>query len=833
MQMDRAPQNELENVRDEWGTEVSQFLVSSSLHSAPIQRIQSPGTLSFFGSVYGKKACCIFLFASICLIVLLSFFFGHSQRSEDQSTGDTSYSSSDQGGTSVDDVDNLGPVYHNSRDIVYRSPFAAVPVGTTVSLAISTQKDYIRYGYIRLWNHRDGKESRVDLSFVENKQGRDFWMGKVNTSIQEAWCYDKRGKDCPKGGEVGNLLWYRFVVGTQQGNILYYEQMEDLLGGFGQSYENSLDRSWVITVYRNDFSTPQWLQDAIFYHIFVDRFRNGNDSNDPGPEDLYYEKPIFVHSTWNEPLVTMTDEQLGQGLASAEFYGGDLEGILEKLDYIKDLGVNVLYLSPIFESPSNHGYDTIDYTQVAERLGGIVAFRRLISAAKARGFRIILDGVFNHVSSESIYFDRYNRSKRGGACLNVSSLYRSWFEFLPAVDGPCVYSKGKSTANYNSWFGIDTLPVLKSSLPGVRDFIWKKGGNESIATKWLLEGIDGWRLDVANEIDPGLDEPENGYWSGFRSQILGLLPETYIVGEYWGDSLLWTIGNAWDASMNYPLGNAIIGFWLDTSFSDTNHKLGWNPGPIEPLSPSQLDRHIQSFLEKYPPMVIPAMMNILGSHDTNRLLFMLDPNTSRMNPNIYSDPEYAWDIAIRRLIAAISLQMSLPGAPSLFYGDEVGLVGIPRITENTWQSDPANRMPFPWLDEKVNGTPYYLHLKSQEAMQAISNRVKLAIQARNEHNCLRNGSFLAISIKDSEGIYCFLRHDSVTGDCALVALRKQDSSDTIQYQVNAVRQGLPCILPKQRWKNILHSAPEIIQVDDEGTLTLTLESVSVAIFVIV
>jgi len=673
--------NELETVRDDWGAETSQFLSSSNITQIPLHSGSGRDWLFRIVGRYRKKACYVFLSTSICLVILLSFLYWYSpQKTEDAAASGTS--STDQS----DDVDNrLGPIYHNSRDITYRSPFGAVPVGTVVSLVVSTRRNFMRYGYIRLWNHRDRKESRIDLSFVETKQQRDYWIGKVNTSMAEAWCYDQRGQDCPKGGEVGNLFWYRFVVGTQQGNVLYYEQMEDLLGGSGECYENSFDRSWVITTYHRDFSTPFWLQDAIFYHIFVDRFRNGNRSNDVQPGSLYYEKPVFVHSTWNEPLIAMTEEQLVQGLSSAEFYGGDLEGIIEKLDYIKDLGVNALYLSPILESPSNHGYDTMDYTKIAYKFGGLTAFRELVSVAKAKGFRIILDGVFNHVSSESIYFDRYGHWNRG-ACLNLSSPYRSWFEFLPAVDGPCVYdSKGESTANYNSWFGIDTLPVLKSSLPSVRDFIWKKGGNDSIATRWLLEGIDGWRLDVANEIDPGLDEPENGYWSGFRRQLLELLPETYIVGEYWGDSLPWIVGNAWDASMNYPLGNAIIGFWLDTSFSDTNHKAGWNPGPIEPLLPSQLDRHIQSFLEKYPPMVIPAMLNVLGSHDTNRLLFMLDPNTSQMNPNLYSHPEYTWDPAIRRLIAAISLQMSLPGAPSIFYGDEVGLVGIPRIMEGIWQ----------------------------------------------------------------------------------------------------------------------------------------------------
>jgi glycosidase len=345
-----------------------------------------------------------------------------------------------------------------------------------------------------------------------------------------------------------------------------------------------------------------------------------------------------------------------------------------------------------------------------------------------------------------------------------------------------------------------------------------------------------------------------------------LEPETYIVGEYWGDSLPWIVGNAWDGSMNYPLGNAIIGFWLDTSFSDTNHKAGWYPGPIEPLLPSQLDRHIQSFLEKYPPMSVYAMMNILGSHDTNRLLFMLDPNTSYMNPNLYKLPDYPWDFAIRRLVAAVSLQMSLPGAPSVFYGDEVVLFVfglflfessyISRdllVYLESWMalgrgesccdkhfdfvykylflysSDPANRMPFPWLDE--SGTPFYLHLKNEEAMQAVSSRIKLAIQARNEHSCLRNGSFHTVLIQDSQGIYCFLRHDFVTGDCALIALRKTYSTDIIRCSLNTLQQGLACILPNTKWKNILHSTPNVIQVDEDGTLTLELESVSVAIFV--
>eukprot|EP00871_Galdieria_phlegrea_P004858 jgi/Galph1/5373/GphlegSOOS_G4036.1 len=783
-------------------------------------------------SLQGKRAL-YFIVLFIFMFVAIGVISWYTKKSTKADSGSGSASPLlNSSSIPVGEEDGKGALFHNSRHIVYRSPFGAVQASTPVELTISAQQNFIKYGYIRIWNHRDSKESHVDLYYYEQRDGTEFWRATINTNKTEAWCLDGSGLQCGRGQTSGNLFWYRFVIVDHDNTVWYYEQKSDALGGEGQTYDSSSDRSWVITAYDSDFQTPSWLQDAIFYHIFVERFRNGNTSNDPTEEGFFYGTTRFIHKRWNEPLMTMSQEQLEQGLASAEFYGGDLEGILEKLDYISSLGVNALYLSPIFESPSNHGYDTIDF-KVAEKFGGLAAFRKLMAAAKERGFRIILDGVFNHVSSDSIYFNRYGRWPNG-ACLSLDSPYREWFQFFHAIDGPCIYSQEdgiKTSANYQSWFGFDTLPVLDSSSSSVRDFIWKKGGNNSIATRWILEGIDGWRLDVANEIDPGLDEPENGYWHGFRQQVLSLQPDTYIVGEYWGDALVWTVGNAWDATMNYVLGNAVIGFWLEMTMSDTNHKLGWNPGPIEPLTPSQLDRHIKNYLEIYPPVSIRAMLNILGSHDTNRLLFLLDPNTHQKNPELYQNPEYNWNIALQRLVAAIALQMSLPGAPCIFYGDEVGLVGVPRVFDGEWQSDPANRVPFPWLDEKTSGTPFYRHLKSEANMNSISEKIKRSIKARKDHESLRTGEFYSLLVDDVQGIYCFLRLHPSFHDFALVALRKSNDSKVKRCLIDTTSLGIQWVSPNQRLEDILRDASYQIQVDEDGMVSFELEPISVAIFV--
>ena len=206
--------------------------------------------------------------------------------------------------------------------------------------------------------------------------------------------------------------------------------------------------------------------------------------------------------------------------------------------------------------------------------------------------------------------------------------------------------------------------------------------------------------------------PANDYWEGFRDALHAVDPEAYIVGEEWGNASPWLLGQEWDATMNYQYSSAMLSFWRDTTFVDNDHNSGSSAGELSPITPEQLDERLHNLIERYPPEALSAMMNLLGSHDTNRPLFMLDSNTSSNNTSLYQDPNYDWSDAITRLKGVTILQMTLPGAPTIYYGDEVGLVGPPTYDGSSWQDDPYNRQPYPWLDES-GVLLYYAHLQSQ------------------------------------------------------------------------------------------------------------------------
>ncbi|MCA9989784.1 MAG: hypothetical protein KDE29_02155, partial [Anaerolineales bacterium] len=291
----------------------------------------------------------------------------------------------------------------------------------------------------------------------------------------------------------------------------------------------------------------------------------------------------------------------------------------------------------------------------------------------------------------SHYFDRYQRyAPPDGACESESSIYRDWYYFTPAgVPGTGVCA---GDTNYTAWFGFDSLPKLDSSNQDVRDLIWA-GGAGSIGPFWM-QWADGWRLDVAGDVDPGVtNDPNNDYWEGFRAAVRTANPNAYIVGEEWNVATAWTLGDEWDATMNYQFSSAILSFWRDTPFIDNDHNGGSSAGILAPLTPSELDARLHNLEERYPPEAFYAMMNLLGSHDTNRPLFMLDHNTGQNDDTIYDDPNYDWSDARTRFMGVVLLQMTLPGAPTIYYGDEVGLVGPVTYDGSTWQDDPYNRVP--------------------------------------------------------------------------------------------------------------------------------------------
>jgi len=661
---------------------------------------------------------------------------------------------------------------HNSRDPLYRSPTGPVPAGTPVTLRFRAAQNDLTGVQVRLWDDRRDTQTLYDMTLASSDGLYDWWEITLPASSQPT------------------IYWYRFI--PRDGSaVAYYEDDDARTGGLGQPFASSPDNSWQLTIYDPAFQTPDWVKNAIFYQVFVDRFRDGDPTNDPVAGAFFYSDTLGTitrsnTADWNTPVCDPRDASNPNcaGTWSQNFYGGDLQGIIDELDYLQNLGVTALYLNPIFESPSNHKYDTTDYSRIDDAFGDLATFQALVSAANARGIRIVLDGVFNHVSSDSIYFDRYGRYPEVGACESPASPYRDWFYFTDVAPGTgvCAGSDGTpNAATYTSWFGYDSLPKLNAANPGVRALIWSSG-TASIAPYWVNQGASGWRLDVGGDVDPGaVNDPANDYWEGFRSAVRSVYTGTYIVGEEWGNASSWLLGAEWDASMNYQYSSAMLSFWRDTAFTDNDHNSGSSAGTLTPLKPSELNERLLNWQERYPPEAFYAMMNLLDSHDTNRALFLLDHNAAAGTDGTpLQDPNYDWSDAIARLKGVTILQFTLPGAPTIYYGDEVGLVGPVSHDGSTWQDDPYNRQPYPWLDE--SGTPFYAHLRTAQGQAQLRDHYTLLAGARNAHPALRTGDFHPLLVDDANMLYAYGRKGS--GDAAVVVVSRSAITQSLTLDVS-------------------------------------------------
>lgn len=695
-------------------------------------------------------------------------------------------------GAAIDNNVFWADLGHNSRDPLYRTPGGAVETGTAVTLRLRSACNDLTEAKVRFWNDLINAQTIVSMTRVASDAQYDWWEASVPVSNDP------------------NIFWYRFIAidGT---STAYYEDDGSRDGGWGQTFGSSPDYSWQLTMYDPAFQTPDFVKNSVIYQIFPDRFRNGDAGNDPQPGRFFYGElngTIYrsdpnggTSNDWNTPICDPRDNNACPGTYSLNFYGGDLQGVIDELDYLENLGVTIIYFNPIFESPSNHKYDTTDYGVISRDFGDIATFEALVTAANSRGISIVLDGVFNHTSSDSIYFDRYSRFDAGGnetsagpgvndesgACESPNSPYRSWYYFTDVTpgSGACAGSDGTPNAsNYESWFGFDSLPKLRAGSQDVRNLIFD-GGSQSVALYWLAEGAAGWRFDVGGDVDPGrTNDPNNDYWESFRSTTRALHPDAYMVIEEWGNASAWTLGNEMDATMNYQYGSAMLSFWRDTTFTDNDHNSGSSAGELAPLTPSQLDARLSNWIERYPPQAMYAMMNLLDSHDTNRALFMLDENAANgTDPTPLLDPNYDWSDALARLKGVVLLQMTLPGAPTIYYGDEVGLVGPTYYHGGKWEDDPYNRQPYPWLDE--SGTPFYTHLQAGGAghtdllpyYQALST-------ARNNHAALRTGSFDTLLVDDNANVYAYGRLTDDYSDAAVVIVNRSSAAQDVTVDVS-------------------------------------------------
>ncbi|MCB9452910.1 MAG: hypothetical protein H6672_15830 [Anaerolineaceae bacterium] len=632
---------------------------------------------------------------------------------------------------------------HDSRSDLYRTPGGAAPFDTTVTLRLRAATGDLDSASVRVWNTREGEQTVLPMQVIATTEdGYDFWEATVET------------------GRKTTVLWYRFIV-SKGGQTVYYEDdtrpdngnfVAANEGGLGAAYSESPDLSFQITVYDPDFVTPEWMQNAVLYQIFPDRFRDGDTSNDPtdGSERFYGELPLYFHETWNEPMLDGRVDKLpnGNGYWNSDFFGGDLAGITEKLDYLQELGVTGIYLNPIFAARSNHRYDTADYLQIDPMLGTLEDFQTLISEADARGIKLILDGVFNHMSSDSVTFDRYHRFDSVGACESLESEYRSWFYFAPPranQPAPCVGDP--DPLYYVSWAGFDSIPRLNNTLLDVRKYIFL--GEDSVARTWGREGIGGWRLDVAPDIDNGSD-PNNIYWEAFRTVVKSVNPDAVIIGEEWADSSEWLQGDEWDSTMNYRLRAGILGFVRNQDYLDNDSN---GDRIIRALTPTEFDSVVRAIEEDTPPPAYYALMNVLDSHDTSRLFFVVNDN-----PQLQK-------------LAALT-QFTLPGAPTVYYGDEIALDAPSQDDGGTLQDDPYNRAPYPWTDTEGDTYP-----APNEDMLAFYQQIAAL---RHANPALRTGEMITLLTDDATGVYAFLRLDKAAGNAAVVVLNNGDTAQTVK-----------------------------------------------------
>ncbi|MBO4381286.1 MAG: glycoside hydrolase family 13 protein [Clostridia bacterium] len=484
--------------------------------------------------------------------------------------------------------------------------------------------------------HANG-EFRFELPWRRNEDGQDIFAGAF--SLHEYGVYN-----------------YRFEGEFADGSLAF----------FGRDYDGTALRGdwlpeWQLTVSKYDYKTPDWAKQGIIYQIFADRFAREGDVN--------FAKEGRLHADWYErPDI----EEEGKEYRADDFFGGNLKGIISKLDYLKELGITLIYLSPIFKSGSNHRYDTGDYMKIDELLGDEEDFKKLIAEAKKRGIRIMLDGVFNHTGADSIYFNREGNYDSLGAYQSKESPYYSWYDFEEYPN------------KYNCWWGSTVVPTVNKSAKGYQQLVLGEGG---VIDKWTKLGVAGWRFDVVDELP--ID-----FTTALCGKVKSEGEDVLVVGEVWEDATTkisyekwrpYFMGGQLDAVMNYPFKEAIL------KFATTGDRRAF----VDSVT------HI---LENYPKESLDCLMNLIDSHDTVRALTRLSgveaPESKLARANFrLSDEKYA--LAKKRLMFASKLQYLLPGVPCVYYGDEAGVQGF---------EDPLNRATYPWGREDAELVAHYKKL---------------------------------------------------------------------------------------------------------------------------
>ena len=508
----------------------------------------------------------------------------------------------------------------------YKTPFGTLVPGQECTLNMDIPSTVQTTQVVCHLSYADGGEAQqVTMEYKMKKGPYETWQGKFTL---------------PETG----LYFYYFVIHHRTGSFRLFKQ--------GDETNMEAGDLWQISCCPADFETPEWARGATIYQLFPDRF------NASGKVDLTGKlEPYTIHKYWHEEVEWKpTPEGI---VLNNDFYGGNFKGITEKMDYIADMGTTILYLNPISKSFSTHRYDTGDYKTPDPMLGTKEEFTALCNAAHERGIRVILDGVYSHTGSDSLYFNKMGTFPGKGAYQSEQSPYRSWFTFHNWPD------------SYISWWNFDTLPTVNKMDPEFIKYIITD--EDSVVAHWLRLGADGYRLDVADELP---DE----FIKLLRDRIREVKPDAYLMGEVWEDASnkqaygrrrrYFTDGEL-DSVMNYPFRTAILDFMRGRD------------------SGAGLRNTVMTIVENYPQQVVQCNMNLLGTHDTPRILTALvdDFDGSREEKAKRHLSRNQMDVARDRLMMASFIQYTLPGSPSLYYGDEACMEGY---------KDPFNRRPYPW-----------------------------------------------------------------------------------------------------------------------------------------
>ena len=540
----------------------------------------------------------------------------------------------------------------------------AQPKGTKLTLCLSLSRAWGAAAVVcRI--APDGEDYRdIPLTFSKTQNGVDFYTLSLDTA---ALC----------GKNESGLFYYELLL-VRGWDTLFSHTPNNV----DVTFERESGSRFRLLVYKNEFSTPSWFAGGVMYHIFLDRFYIGEGKVTPN-------RDAVINPDWQNGIPQYPRKN-GDPISNNVFFGGNLWGVIEKLDYLQSLGVTVLYLSPIFEAYSNHRYDTGDYEKIDAFLGGEEAFGELIREAHARGMKIVLDGVFNHTGDDSRYFNRRGNYKTVGAYQSPKSRYAKWYRFRDFPD------------DYECWWNIKILPRLDHTNEKCRHYFT---GEDGVLARWTERGVDGWRLDVADELsDEFLDELRHVVKKNTKGDGL-------IIGEVWenaadkvayGNRRRYLSGDQLDSVMNYPFRNAVLALLRDGDAETFYHIL-------------------TEIYASYPRTVSHSLMNLLGTHDTARILTLLGDGGKG---ECFSNDTLAHltltqkerENALTLLKLASVLQFTVFGVPSIYYGDEAGVEGY---------GDPFCRKPFPWGREDADLLSHYRTLG----------------KLRQEHPALRDGEF--------------------------------------------------------------------------------------------